>query len=127
MTCHTGNSRGFTLVEVLVAFTILAFSLAALLPVFSDSMRATRVSGEYAVATAFAQSRIAEYDATGEEGVEEGLYADAYHWRLETKRLSETGSAPRIDLIPLEVSVTVEWGAFNQRSVTLATVRLAKP
>ncbi len=127
MTCHTGTSRGFTLVEVLVAFTILAFSLAALFPVFSDSMRATRVSGEYAVAIAFARSRIAEYDATGEAGVEEGEYADAYYWRLETKRLPEPNPAPKIDLVPVEVKVTVEWGAADRRSVTLNTVRLVRP
>ena len=129
MALRRGSDWGFTLVEVLVAFAILAFSTAALFPIFSDSIRASQTSEEYAVAVALAQARMAEYDVADEPGqiAVEGEYESKYRWRLETEPLATAEPAQETGLVPTEVSVTVEWGRSGSRSFTLSTVRLVRP
>jgi prepilin-type N-terminal cleavage/methylation domain-containing protein len=51
------TSRGFSLLEVLVAFTILTMLLGALFQVFSNGLRAARAGDSYTRATVIAQSR----------------------------------------------------------------------
>ena len=63
MTRKKGRDRGFTLIEVLVAFAILAFTLAAAYGVFADASRAVASGERYGVALALAESRLAEVDA----------------------------------------------------------------
>lgn len=120
--------RGFTLIEVLVAFVILAFSLGALTSLFSGSLQAVRFGEDYAHATALAQVQLARIDADGlaGAGLETGETEDGYRWNVEAAQMPDmeeatSGSA----FIPLAVTVTVSWGALDNRSVTLTTVRLA--
>ncbi|MBK5971209.1 MULTISPECIES: type IV pilus modification PilV family protein [Thiorhodovibrio] len=49
---------GFSLLEVMVAFAILALSLGVLLQIFSSSMNATSLSLDYARAAVVAESRL---------------------------------------------------------------------
>jgi general secretion pathway protein I len=53
------RERGFTLIEVLVAFAILALFLGAVMPTLSSSISASRTGGDTITATAYAQSLIA--------------------------------------------------------------------
>ena len=120
------SRRGFTLIEVLVAFVILAFSLGALFSVFSGSLRSVRHSGEYALATAIAQAHLAQIEAAGliGAGVEEGEDEAGYRWRVEVaEALDLPVDTGKTGFVPVEVSVTVSWGAANARSVTLTTLR----
>ena len=120
------SRRGFTLIEVLVAFVILAFSLGALFSVFSDSLRSVRRSGEYAQATAIAQAHLARIEAAGPTGadIEEGEDEAGYRWRVEIVEARELAvETGKTGVVPVEVSVTVSWGVTNARSVTLTTLR----
>lgn len=123
------SPRGFTLIEVLVAFIILAFSLGTVFTVFSDSLRSVRLGEEYARATAIAQARLDLVEASGltGRGVEEGDEESGYRWRVE---IAEATGLPVVtgesDLVPVEISVTVSWGVANARSVTLTTIRALK-
>ena len=53
------RSRGYTLVEVLVAFVILAMTLTVLLRIFSGGVRNIAVSADYARAVLIAESQLA--------------------------------------------------------------------
>lgn len=120
--------RGFTLIEVLVAFLILAFSLGALFNLFSGSLRSVSQGGEYAHATALARAQLARIDADGIEGqgTEAGEEDGGYRWQAEIAPLPESVAAfGEGDFEPLAVTVTVSWGARDDRSVALSTVRLA--
>lgn len=120
--------RGFSLLEVMVAFTILAMLLGALFQVFSGGMHAARSGDRHTRATVIAQSRLAalgvEYALV--EGVTSGSVDDDYHWRLTIApytddRLPAAGALMQ----PLIVNVEVFWeeGGAPQ-SVSLTSMRL---
>lgn len=120
--------RGFTLIEVLVAFLILAFSMGALMTLFSGSLRSVRLGEDYAHAAALARAQLARIDVDGLEGpgLETGETEDGYRWSMESAPVPDWDAAPRESgLRPLAVTVTVSWGLQGNRSVTLSTVRLA--
>lgn len=129
MRARSGSRRGFTLIEVLVAFLILSFSLGALFKVFSGSLRSLRQGEDYAHATALARAQLARIDADGVDGqgIESGETDDGYRWQAEFTPLPDL-SAPSGDrkFEPLTVTVTVSWGALDNRSVALSTIRLAR-
>lgn len=123
------SDRGFTLIEVLVAFLILSFSLAALMTLFSGSLRSVRLGEDYARATALGQSRLALVDADGLDGVgiETGETEDGYRWSVEAAPMPDLEEATgESDFRPLALRVTVSWGALDNRSITLSTVRLVR-
>ncbi len=125
-----GGSGGFTLLEVLVAFTVLAISLGVLFEIFSTGMRASRSAEEYTRATLLAESKLAAIGIEGalEEGETTGAFGDGYNWRVAIRpyRLDgseEEGPPPPIEAY--EVVVTVAWGeGSGERSVSLTTLRL---
>lgn len=118
------HERGFTLVEVLVAFAILAFSLAAAYGVFSDASRAVASGERYAVALALAESRLAGIGGipTGESWDGEGVFDETYYWRVETRPLQGAVASPDAGVEPVVVSVSVNWDSGGP--VTLESIRL---
>lgn len=121
--------RGFTLVEVLIAFVILAFSMGALMNLFSGSMRSVTQGEEYAQATDIARAQLARLDADGVAEVvdETGETDDGYLWRVEVAPMVLTEPQPEDSPYgPVTVTVTVSWGGIQTRSVALTTVRLVR-
>lgn len=120
--------RGFTLVEILVAFAILALTFAVVMQAFSGGLRLLSASGSRAEAFRLAESRLAETGRAvplvpSAESGEEGHY----RWRVdvtpyESEAANDTELAvPR----PYLVTVTVRWG--GGRSLTLSSVELGAP
>lgn len=121
---------GFSLLEVVVAFTILALSLGLLIQIFSRALNTTALSRDYSRAASLAQSRL---DAVGIEmpllpgsyggGPEEGL-----SWQVVIQAYEPEGIAwePAID--SYLVRSMVSWGeeGEKQRQISLATLRLAE-
>lgn len=123
------SGRGFTLIEVLVAFLILSFSLAALMTLFSGSLRSVRLGEDYAHATAIGQAQLALLDARGLDGIgtETGETEDGYRWSVAAEPFSDPDEAnSESGFRPLAVKITVSWGALENRSITLSTVRLVR-
>ena len=122
------NSRGFSLLEVLVAFTILAMLLGALFQVFSGGLRAAHSGDRYTRATVIAQSRLAALgiEQPVQEGVSSGTAEGAYHWRVTVSpylddQLSLTDRVPQ----PLSVNVEVFWEeGGGVRTVSLTSILL---
>lgn len=123
--------RGYTLIEVLVAFVILALALTVLLRIFSGGLRNVSVSSDYAQATLIAESQLAAAGSAGTltAGVTHGEADKIFRW---TRTVSEYFPFPEyttsIRAVPAYfVSVTVEWPHGNgKRSIDLATVRLLR-
>lgn len=104
--------RGFTLMEVLVAFVVLALVLGALLPLHATAARHAGVLEEYSRALALADSLLAQAEpGAGREG------ELAWVRRAVPEPLAE--SAWRAD----RVTVEVRWG--GNRSVAFSTLRLS--
>jgi general secretion pathway protein I len=120
--------RGFSLLEVLVAFTILAMLLGALFQVFSAGLRAARSGDRYTRATVIAQSQLAAIGVEHAllEGITSGTTDDDYHWRVTVRayrddQLPETG----LTLQPLAVDVEVFWEEGGApRTLTLTSMLL---
>lgn len=124
------SRRGFTLVETLVAFVILALSLGAIFTIFSDSLRAVQIGAERSHALALAQSRLAMIDAGGISGtgVITGEDESGYRWQTDIHEMPDPPAAASGDgAIPVEIVVTVSWGATRTRSVELTTLRVIRP
>ena len=122
------NCRGFSLLEVLVAFTILAMLLAALFQVFNGGLHAARSGDRYTRATVVAQSRLAAFGVEQplEEGVFSGTTEDAYHWRVTVAAYLDD-QLPVTDpvLQPLSVAVEVYWEeGGSPHSVSLTSILL---
>jgi general secretion pathway protein I len=125
----SSRCRGFSLLEVLVAFTILAMLLGALFQVFSSGLHAARSGDGFTRATVIAQSRLAELGVEHplREGVFNGTADDTYHWRVVVSeyiddQLPVSEGGPR----PLSINVQVFWEeAGSARTVSLMSLLLA--
>ena len=122
------GERGFTLLEVLVAFAILAVSLGALLVAFSDGLRTTDRSITISTATLQAQSLMEEVGRSipVRPGETTGVLEDGSRWQVSVEPFDtgESGAAAVVrSLFAYRVDVTVEWGAG--RTITLTSLRLA--
>ena len=120
MTLKKGRDRGFTLIEVLVAFAILAFTLAAAYGVFADASRAVASGERYGVALALAETAIERASApsflTGALA-EGGASLSGDGWRVDAAPMvEETGPLALIRLIATA-------GAQDAAGVTLETIR----
>ncbi len=78
------NARGFTLLEVMVAFVIFALSFATVLEIMAGSMRSVARASDDTEVALFAQSLM---DLVGTEiPIEEGEYGgtgmDRYEWEM---------------------------------------------
>lgn len=116
------SSRGFTLLEVLVALTILAVAIVALMQLSSQGLRLLHLSDDYQQAVVVAD-RVARATDVVEEGAEAGQEG-RFRWerRLRLVPVPEEltpGAGPQLRLYTL--SVAVRWG--RDRTLELASLR----
>ena len=123
------RQSGYTLIEVLVAFMILALALTVLLRIFSGGLRNVSVSSDYATATLIAESRLAAagIDVPLRPGETSGTEGERFEWTVNVQDYQPWPgyrSAAR-GLEAYRVTVTVEWPHGDRtRTVGLSTVRL---
>lgn len=82
---RTGDTAGFTLLEILVAVTMLGIVLTIVVELFSSSLNLAAVSREYAQATSLGQRKmervLADKDLFAEEQVSDaGSFDDVFSW-----------------------------------------------
>ncbi len=122
------SSDGFSLLEVLVAFSILALSLGVLMQLFSGGMRNTLAGASYSRAVDLAESTLAlagteiPLQPGRHSGDEKGL-----RWELNIETyIAEELQAPPADTEAFLVSARVEWNDGGKaRFFSLDTLRLA--
>lgn len=123
------RQSGFTLIEIVVAFTILALGIGIAMQIAAGAMRNARQAATRTDAALYAQSLL---DTAGigdrlKEGGSSGDFGDEFHWQLEAHKYEvesetpiESGLAP-VQLYRLELRVTWETSGKEQeaRFVTL--------
>lgn len=120
-----GQSRGFTLIEVVVALAILGLAVVTIIQLFSQGLRLLKLSGDHQRAVLLADQKAREVEpATA--GIESGQEREfAWERRVEIvpvpEELTVLGVAP---LRVFRVSVQVRWSA--NRSVEVVTLRTAR-
>ena len=128
------SQRGYSLIEVIVAFALLALALTLLLGTLSGATRQVRWSGEAGRAALHAQSLL---DTVGigeplQPGQLEGQFDDGrYRWSLQVDRWADPlvaaapGTAGPASRELRELVLTVQWGDGGPRErLQLRSLRL---
>ena len=129
------SQRGYSLIEVIVAFALLALALTLLLGTLSGATRQVRWSGEAGRAALHAQSLL---DTVGvgqplQPGQREGVFDEGrYRWSLQINRWTDPllAAAPATPAAPAsrelrELVLTVQWGDGGARErLQLRSLRL---
>ncbi len=128
------RAGGFTLVEMLVAVTVLALLFGALMPVFQQGLAVLGSGDRHTRAVMLAQSLLAPAaTAFGPEDVaspdsEQGREGD-FTWRLQRLPYDSNDGAPELPPeLPLKlvrVSAVVTWDGGGE-GITLTTLRLER-
>jgi general secretion pathway protein I len=126
------KQQGFSLLEILIAFSILALSLGILLKIFSAGVNTALVAEDYTAAVQIAESLMAK---TGVEtplqaNQASGLENEKYHWLVEVSPFEfnpDNVDPAAIPAVLFKVKVIVSWGDdnTNDRQVELTTLKLA--
>lgn len=128
------GSGGYTLIEVIVAFALLALALTVLLGSLSNAARLIHWADGGGRATLYAQSLL---DQTGvgealHAGSRSGTFADArYHWTLDIKPYIDpakgtvASTADGAQLFQLQLDV--DWGTAAAQHLRVRTLRLSRP
>jgi prepilin-type N-terminal cleavage/methylation domain-containing protein len=125
------KAEGFTLLEVVVAMTIVGLGVVTLLEIFSSGMRLGARSSVHTEGIAQARQVMDEFIAapTWRDGTERGKIDADRHWKIEVRPLKEP---------PLKRSGTTDWelkevvlemfvtDAGRERRLELKTLRLMK-
>jgi len=127
------RNRGFTLLELLLAFVVFTLSFATVLEILSGSMRNTVRAREYSEAALTAQSLMDQVGLEIPLEAGQSLAGDsgAYAWELEIHPYAdsgenihsvELGELTGIEL--LQVDLYISWGRPpREQSRTFSTVK----
>jgi general secretion pathway protein I len=127
---------GFSLLEVLVAFTLFAVALGVLMQIFSRGVNGASIADHYAKATMYAESRLAAIglEETIREGTTSGKFDDDYAWQVTIKLYQDPAPREQVaidfekqyfaQLYEIETKVTFATDDRKERVVTLSTLQL---
>jgi general secretion pathway protein I len=130
-----GRQAGYTLIEVIVAFGVLALGLTLLLGTLSGATRQVRHADVAGRAALHAQSLL-DQAGIGESlqpGQTDGELEDGfYRWTLDVEPYLDPGApppGPEALAAPqlMQLVLTVRWGASPRERLQLATLRLVAP
>jgi general secretion pathway protein I len=130
---HRKTSKGFTLLEVMLAFVIFALSFATILEIMAGSMRGVRRASEDTEVALLAQSIM---DRVGTEipieaGEFSGTGMDRYDWRLsvylyesgdEDAGTQELAEMSGVDLYRVDLDIDWQSGR-HRRDLHFSTIR----
>lgn len=127
------RQRGFTLLEVIVAFALLALALTLLLGSLSGAARQVRAAEDASRATLHAQSLFARIGVGQalQPGLQEGQFEQGrYRWRLSIAPYLDPLKAQATMIDPgapqlLQLDLAVQWGDAPGQRLRWQTLRLA--
>lgn len=105
--------KGFTLLEILVAFTILALVGSALLQLFQSGLKNLALTEEYTYATLLARSKLNELE-TSDNPFQIDINNEPdnkYQVEVKIEPYEDEALAPDPPLQPFLAKLTIQWGA----------------
>lgn len=121
--------QGFSLLEVLVAFSIFSLSLGVIFQIYSTGARSTVLSDEYSRAVIVAQSKLAGIgiDELSDNGESSGVENNKYHWNTYIRTPDDDYGTleTKFRIVKREVEVEVSWDSLGKtRSIKLSTLKM---
>lgn len=122
------KQEGFTLLEVVVAFSLLAVTVTVILQLFSSNLRVLATSEDYAAAVLRAEAKMRNVlddkdvaEGTSSETTPEGYLVETTVTKVYEQRTRE------LPFEVLEIGVRLTWrGLLAERSMTLRTMKTVK-
>lgn len=131
MNLKISSQRGFSLLEILIAFSILAVSLSILLAIFSSGVTTAGVANDYTAAVQIAESLMAKTGVETPLQVSNlsGVDNDKYRWQVIVTPFAfnpEHVDTSTLNTELFKIKVTVNWGddSLHSREVKLVTLKL---
>ena len=132
------KQNGFSLLEILIAFSILALSLGILLKIFSAGVNNALVAEDYTAAVQIAESLMAKtgVETPFQAGQASGLENEKYQWLIEVSPFAfnpgqgDTPATTVTTAVLFKVKVVVSWSDdnadddANDRQIELTTLKL---
>ncbi|MFI3199198.1 MAG: type II secretion system protein [Methylococcaceae bacterium] len=125
------KQKGFSLLEILIAFSILALSLGILLKIFSAGVDTAVVAEDYTAAVQIAESLMAKtgVETALQEGQDSGVENEKYNWQVDVSPFvfnPDNVDATTTTAVLFKVRVIVSWGNgnANDRQIELTTLKL---
>lgn len=123
------NEKGFSLLEILVAFTILALSLSVLFQIYSRGARNLSLSQDYNRAVIVAQTQLAllSEEKAIEPGEKSGVTDGGISWHRSITAYDDPDPSPYQQNYPLvNIELKVNWQTLGQDyGFSLKTSRIA--
>jgi len=110
---------GFTLIEVILAVTILSVSLVMVMQLFSAGLKASRASCDYTRAVIYAKDIMEEISGLSEH--ESGEFEDGFRW--ETAVMPYEDSEGMVANL-VQINVIVSWSDALRRDKNIELVSL---
>ena len=123
--------KGFTLLEVLVAMSVLSISLVVVLQLFSGGLKASRLSDEYTRGIFYAREKLDEILLAEEltAGVINGEFEGGFKWQAEAQPLDIPDSEGlRLPFRAFNITVDVGWQeGEREKHFSVSAVKLVEP
>lgn len=124
----TLKQNGFSLLEILVAFSILSMVLGVVYQIFSRSSQHIVLANEYAKASIIAQSKLATIgvDIPFLSNDKKGIIEKKYHWSVSIRPFTEYEKSDfSIGSQLYEANAHVTWNSLGKkRKLDINTLKL---
>lgn len=130
------SQRGFSLLEVIVAFAILIMCVSVIMRIFAGSVSTSAITADYYRATQIAESKMAELKVFSREGEyrDSGAIDGKFRWRIDAEPYLNAdrdadfavvlGDDATTGVTLYQLNVSVVWGELAAREITLDTLAL---
>jgi len=123
--------QGFTLIETLVAISILGICLVIILQLFSGGLRSGKLSDDYTRAIFYAREKMEEalLAENYTEEILEGEFEDGFRWKIE-KTLDVSEEEEIEEQMPFSIfiiKVSIRWpSGLHERHFEISTMKVAE-